>query len=158
MHIKPGVSTQNRKSTLQDSDNRGSIPWLSHLLFNAIRARWVSTATVQVDAGCNRQQNHDDMELNSIHADSTPLLNEEASGPSSLRSSLDNDYYQSQGCDINIYDDTISDQITSPAGFNRGFDASTWHGGLGNREELTQHLKVAQLRSKQRVPSSFLTG
>ena len=82
------------------------------------------------------------MELDSIRHDSTPFLNGEASGPSSLRSSLDNDFYQSQGCDIHIYDDILSDQGTAPAGSNRGYDASTWHGGLGNREELTRHLKV----------------
>lgn len=83
------------------------------------------------------------MELGVIRPDSTPLLNEVASGPSSLRSSLDNDYYQSQGFDIHIYDDVLSEQNTSPAGLDRGFDASTWHGGLANREGLMQHLKVA---------------
>ena len=83
------------------------------------------------------------MELDSFRPDSTPFLSEQTSGPSSLRSSLDNDYYQSQSCDIHIYDDISSDQSTSSAASNRGFDASTWHGGLGNREGLTQHLKVA---------------
>ncbi|KAF6220521.1 hypothetical protein HO133_002954 [Letharia lupina] len=83
------------------------------------------------------------MELGSVRPDSTPFLNEEpASGPSSLRSSLDSDYYQSQGCDIHIYDDILSDQSTSPNAPNRGFDASTWHGGLGDREGLRQHLKA----------------
>lgn len=86
------------------------------------------------------------MELGSFRPDSTPFLNEETSGPSSLRSSLDNDYYQSQGCDIHIYDDVLSEQSTSPAGPSRGFDASTWHGGLGNREGLMHHLKTRDPR------------
>ena len=82
------------------------------------------------------------MELSYIRPDTTPFLNEEASSPSSLRSSLDNDYYQNQGCDIHIYDDILRDQSTSSAGPYQEFDASTWHGGLGNREGLVQHLKV----------------
>ena len=89
-----------------------------------------------------------DMELGSIRADSTPFLEQGASGQSSLRSSLDNDYYQSQGCDIHIYDDTYSDQNTSATGHNRGFEASSWHGGLENREGLTQQLKVPCFRCK----------
>lgn len=91
----------------------------------------------------NSQSSDSDMELGSIRPDSTPFLNEEASGPSSLRSSLDNKYYQSQGCDIHIYDDIFPDQEASSAGSNGVFDASIWHGGLGNREGLIQHLKVA---------------
>ena len=83
------------------------------------------------------------MELGSIRPDSTPFLNGEASGPSSLRSSLDNDYYQSQGCDIHIYDDIFSDPSTPTAGPHRDLEASTWHGGLENRAGLMQHLKVA---------------
>lgn len=109
----------------------------------------MSAATAKGYAGRNRQRSNGDMELGSVRPDSTPFLNEEpASGPSSLRSSLDSDYYQSQGCDIHIYDDILSDQSTSPNAPNRGFDASTWHGGLGDREGLRQHLKVPRLRSK----------
>ena len=96
--------------------------------------------------GRNRRQTDGDMELGSVRCDSTPFLNEEASGCSSLRSSLDNDYYQNQSCDIHIYDDILSDQAMSSPGSNRGLDASTWHGGLGDREALVQHLKVGQLR------------
>lgn len=105
----------------------------------------MNAATVEVHTGRNRQQSNGDMELGSIRPDPAPFLEEEASGPSSLRSSLDNDYYQSQGCDIHIYDDQPSNQATSSAGPIRGFEASTWHGGLGGREGLTQHLKVFQL-------------
>ena len=88
------------------------------------------------------------MELDIIPHDSTPLLNEDASGSSSLRSSLDNGYYQRQGCDIDIYDDISSDQSRSQLDPSQALDVFSWHGGLGNREELTQHLKVVQLRSK----------
>ena len=108
----------------------------------------MSTTTVKVKVGYDRQQNQDEMELSCNRPDSTPFLNEEASGPSSLRSSLDNDYYQNQNCDIHIYDDLPLGQGTSPAGPHQDSDASTWHGGLGNREGLVQHLKVALLRSK----------
>ena len=93
------------------------------------------------------------MELTSIRADSTPFFGEDASYPSSLRSSLDNDYYQSQGCDINIYDDVPLDPNTAPTGPNRGFVAATWHGGVGNCEGLTQHLKVDRLRTRCQIPS-----
>ena len=88
------------------------------------------------------------MELSSLRPDSTPFLTEETSASSSLRSSLDNDYYQSQGCDIHIYDDRPSEQTILPTGSNRDIDAATWHGGLGNREGLVQHLRVAYLRTK----------
>ena len=84
------------------------------------------------------------MELDVIPPDSTPLLNEDASGSSSLRSSLDSGFYQRQGCEINIYDNIPSDQRRSPLESNQAFDAFSWRGGLGNREELTRHLKVAQ--------------
>ena len=88
------------------------------------------------------------MELGVIPPDSTPLLVEDTSGSSSLRSSLDSGFYQRQGCDIHIYDDTPSDQSRSLLDSNQALGASSWHGGLGSREELTQHLKVTQLRSK----------
>lgn len=133
---------------MQDPDNRDAARWPPHLLLNAILTRWVSAATFKVHAGRNRQQSDSDMELGSVRPDSTPFLNEETSGPSSLRSSLDNDYYRSQACDIHIYDDVILEQSTTPAGSSRESDASAWHGGLGNREELMQHLKVVSLRSK----------
>ena len=96
------------------------------------------------------------MELGFVRPDTTPLLNEETSGPSSLRSSLDNDYYQSQGCDIHIYDDISSDQSTPSAAPNWEFDASTWHGGLDNREGFTKHLKVALVT--HRTMNTKLTG
>lgn len=109
-------------------------------------------------SGRNRPQSDGDMELGSIHPDSTPFLNEHASGSSSLRSSLDNDYYQSQGCDIHIYDDIASDQATSSPGSRQRFDAATWHGGLENQEGFLQHLKVGQLRPELWTPSSLLPG
>ena len=98
------------------------------------------------------------MELTSIRADSTPFPNEEASSPSSLRSSLDNDYYQSQGCDIHIYDDISLGSNTDPASPNRGFVAATWHGGVGNCEGFTQHLKVARLFTRCQILSSLSSG
>ena len=135
---------------LQDPENIDAARWLPHLVLNAILAGWVSAAQVKVHAGRNRQQSDSDMELDSIHPDSTPFLNAMNSGPSSLRSSLDNEYYRTQGCDIHVYDDVLSEQSTSPAGPSRGFDASTWHGGLENREGLMQHLKVASSRLQNR--------
>ena len=98
------------------------------------------------------------MELTSIRADSTPFLNEDTSDSSSLRSSLDNDYYQSQGCDIHIYDDIRLDPNTTPPGPDREFVAATWHGGVGNCEGLTQHLKVAHLRIRFQILSSISPG
>ena len=98
------------------------------------------------------------MELTSIRADSTPLLNEETSTLGSLRSSLDNDYYQSQGCDIHIYDDIPLDPSTATTGPNRGNVAATWHGGVGNCEGLTQHLKVTRVRTESQILSSLSSG
>ena len=98
------------------------------------------------------------MELTSIRADSTPFLNEEASNQSSLRSSLDNDYYQSQGCDIHIYDDIPLGPNTTPSNPNRGLVDATWHGGVGNCEGFTQHLKVARLRTRCQILSSHSSG
>ena len=105
-----------------------------------------STATIKVRAGCDRKWTDSNMELTSIRADSTPFLSGVASDPSSLRSSLDNDYYQSQGCDIHIYDDIPLDPNTAPTSPTREFIAATWHGGVGNCDGLTQHLKVAHSR------------
>lgn len=104
--------------------------------------------TMKAPAGRKIQRSDGDMELGIFRPDTTPFLNEETSGPSSLRSSLDNDYCQSQGCDIRIYDDISSDQSTPSAAPNWEFDASTWHGGLDDREGFTKHLKVAELRMK----------
>ena len=98
------------------------------------------------------------MELTSIRADSTSFLNQAASDPSSLRSSLDNDYYQSQGYDIHIYDDIPLDPNTVPSGPNRGFVTTTWHGGVANCEGLTQHLKVARIPIRLQILSSLSTG
>ena len=84
------------------------------------------------------------MELGPVRPDLTPFLNEEASDGSSLRSSLDNEFYQSQGCEFSIYDDKQSEQSRDAAGSNRSFDASTWRAGLGNCNGLAQHLKVAE--------------
>ena len=95
------------------------------------------------------------MELTSIRADSTPFLDEAASDPSSLRSSLDNDYYQSQGCDIHIYDDITLDPTTAPTSPNPGFVTATWHGGVGNCKGLTQHLKVGHLTTRCQILSSL---
>ena len=103
---------------------------------------------VKEQTSCSTMQSDDDIELRSVRPDSTPFLNEEASGPSSLRSSLDNEYYQSQACDIHIYDDIFSASATSSGGPNQVLDASTWHGGLGSCAGLTQHLKVALLPLK----------
>ena len=141
------IISQNRRTikALQTSSNRELNPWLPRPLLNAILARRVGAATFRVLAGQERQQSVGDMELISFRPDSTPFLNEEASRSSSLRSSLENDYYQSQGCDIQIYDDILSDTTASRANRSRGFAASTWHGGLENREGFTQHLKVASL-------------
>ena len=98
------------------------------------------------------------MELTSIRADSTPFLNEETSTLGSLRSSLDNDYYQSQGCDIHIYDDIPLGPDTATTGPNRGNAAATWHGGVGNCEGLTQHLKVVRVSTRCQILSSLSSG
>ena len=98
------------------------------------------------------------MELTSIRVDSTSFLDEAASDTSSLRSSLDNDYYQSQGCDIHIYDDKPLDSNTAPTSPDPGFVAATWHGGVGNCEGLTQHLKVGHLSIRCQILSSLPLG
>lgn len=139
-------------------DYRGSTIWLLHILPNAVSARWASTATVKVRAGCDSKRTNSKMELTSIRADSTPFLNEEASDLSSLRSSLDNDCYQSQGCDIHIYDDIPLDLNTATTGPNRGNVAATWHGGVGNCEGLTRHLKVSRVRTRCQTLSSLSSG
>lgn len=138
--------TQNRSIALPDSVNRGSMRWLPHLLSNAILAFRASTMATKAPAGHKIQQSDDDMELGLYRPDTTPFLHQETSTPSSLRSSLDNDYYQSQGCEIHIYDDISSNQSTPSAASNWELDASTWHGGLDSREGLTKQLKVALLR------------
>ena len=150
------LNTRNRITTLQDY--RGSTPWLPQLLINAILAGWMSTATIKVHASCKTKQSDSDMELRSVHPDSTPLLTDVASSPSSLRSSLDKDDYQSQGCDIHIYDDKPLDQGTSPDVYNRGFDASTWYGGVGSREGLRQYLQVPSIRVEWQIPGSLVPG
>ena len=87
------------------------------------------------------------MELGSIrHAPSIPFLDEGASGPSSLRSSLDSGYCQSQGCDVHIYDDAPAAPSESLAGTNQRLNTSSWYGGLGEFEDLKEHLKVSYLR------------
>ena len=118
----------------------------------------MSTVTIKVLAGYDRKRTDNNMELTSIPADSTPFLNEEASNSSSLRSSLDNNYYQSQGCDIHIYDDISLDPNTAPSSPNRGFVAAGWHGGDGNCEGFMQHLKVARLRTRCEILGSLSSG
>ena len=92
------------------------------------------------------------MELGSIRrVPSIPFLDEGASGPSSLRSSLDSSYCQCQGCDVHIYDDAPAAPSESPARTSQRLNTSSWYGGLGEFEDLKEHLKVSNLRRALRL-------
>ena len=85
------------------------------------------------------------MELGSVRrAPSIPFLDEDGSGPSSLRSSLDSGYCQSQGCDVHIYDDGPVSAEESSARFSQRLNTSSWYGGLGEFEDLRECLKVSE--------------
>ena len=81
------------------------------------------------------------MELGSLHPSLTPSLHDdETSNCSSLRSSLDNDYYLAQGCEIYTYDDGPPHCETLVEG--EGRRTSLWSGESGDVEGFKRHLKV----------------
>lgn len=92
----------------------------------------------------NVVSNTNSLEMGSIgRAPSTSSFEIETSEPSSLRSSLDSRYYQSQSCDVHLYDDAPLGAENSTGEYTGGVKASSWYGGLGDVEDFKQHLKVS---------------
>ena len=84
---------------------------------------------------------NNDVELGSLRRSLTPSSHDDsASNCSSLRSSLDNDYYLAQGCEIHTYDDGISPCETLVKG--EGLQTSSWSGESGDIGGFKRHLKV----------------
>ncbi|MCJ1460016.1 hypothetical protein MMC28_010395, partial [Mycoblastus sanguinarius] len=81
------------------------------------------------------------MELGTLRtAASAPFRDEDASDSSSLRSSFDNAYYQSQQCDVHFYDDADVNPKTTPGEPGHGPRSTSWHAKLGTCEELREKL------------------
>lgn len=83
------------------------------------------------------------LEMSSIRrAPTNASLDDCTSAPSSLRSSLDNRYYQSQDCDVHIYDDAVLASSDATEEQSNGVNTSSWYGGPADVEDFKQHLKV----------------
>ena len=82
-----------------------------------------------------------DVELGSLRRSLTPSFHDDgASDCSSLCSSLDNDYYLAQGCEVHTYDDGLSLCETQVKG--EGLQTSSWFGESGDIAGFKRHLKV----------------
>ncbi|KAK3176619.1 hypothetical protein OEA41_007942 [Lepraria neglecta] len=104
--------------------------------------RYKAVVMPQLRATFTDAYDNNAMELGSIRrVPSIPFLDEGASGPSSLRSSLDSSYCKCQGCDVHIYDDAPAAPSESPARTSQRLNTSSWYGGLGEFEDLKEHLK-----------------
>ena len=87
-----------------------------------------------------------DMELGSLRRSLTPSFHDDGTtNYSSLRSSLDDDYYLAQGCEIRIYDDGLSPCETQVRG--EGLQTSSWSGESGDIGGFKRHLKVCTFTS-----------
>ncbi len=85
-----------------------------------------------------------DVELGSLHRTLSPSFNDNGvSNCSSLRSSLDNDDYLAQGCEIYTYDDGLSSRGISVKG--EGLHTSLSRGESGDIISFKQHLEVCGL-------------
>ena len=82
-----------------------------------------------------------DVELGSLHHSSPPSFHDDGiSDCSSLRSSLDNDYYLAQSCEIQTYDDGYFPCQTALNG--EGAQISSWSGELGELGGFKRYLEV----------------
>ena len=130
---------------------------LFHLSLSATPASYQAVVMPQLRATSTDAYENNAMELGSIRrAPSIPFLDEGASGPSSLRSSLDSGSCQSQGCDVHMYDDAPAAPSESLAGTSQRLNTSSWYGGLGESEDLKEHLKVSNLRRALRFAADYL--
>ena len=72
-----------------------------------------------------------------------PLLDEVASVPSSLRSSLDDNYYHRQACHVDIYEDTHRAEGKHLPNSKEDFLTLSWHSSCDDVEELGLRLRVS---------------
>lgn len=83
-----------------------------------------------------------DVELGSLRRSLTPSFHDDGTtNCSSLRSSLDDDYYLAQGCEVHTYDDGLSPCETQVKG--EGLRTSSWSGESGDIAGFKRHLKVS---------------
>ena len=87
------------------------------------------------------QLGNGDVELGSLRRSLTPSFHDDGTtNCSSLRSSLDDDYYLAQGCEVHTYDDGVSPCETQVKG--EGLQTSSWTGESGDVGGFKRHLKV----------------
>ena len=120
--------------------------WPTHLPISAQFSSSLKGVMQRSRANATVHFGNTDVELGSLRHSLTPSLHDgRVSNCSSLRSSLADDYYLAQDCEIHTHDDGLSSCGTSVRG--EGLYTSSWCGESGDIGGFKEHLKVCACTS-----------